>query len=178
MGAPGTLRRSETSPKFRARTSAACHVELYSQVFATSITPFSSRRTMMECLRPALSRSVISSRRAAPRQVYAPLYQCLHTGTPRHATPLPHPTTPGPPPEPPTPAVSQPEDRVARKRKQAELLQRGQALRANPAKPASVLQKRFWKDVFVNDTPGRTRLEERTSIDTHTDARWTPDFSR
>ena len=49
---------------------------------------------------------------------------------------------------------SLPEDRVARKRKQLELLQRGQALRNDAAKPTTNLRKRFWKDVTVKSTDG------------------------
>ncbi|KAL2357090.1 hypothetical protein BJ546DRAFT_837702 [Cryomyces antarcticus] len=106
----------------------------------------------MESLRPLIRASASAPRILRHRQ-YAPL-QCLHTTTPKPATPLPHPTAPGPPPKAPLPSVTQPEDRVARKRKQAELLQRGQALRADPAKPGAALQKRFWKDVSVKETPG------------------------
>src|ERR1700761_2165249 len=78
----------------------------------------------------------------------------MHTAVPKYASPVPHPSVAGPPPPPPTPAASQPEDRVARKRKQAELLQRGLNLRANPSKAGSVLQKRLWTDVSVEETPG------------------------
>ncbi|KAF2104171.1 ATP12-domain-containing protein [Rhizodiscina lignyota] len=77
----------------------------------------------------------------------------LHTVAPQSASPVPHPSVAGPPPPPPTPDVAQPEDRVARKRKQAELLQRGLSLRPNPAKPATALQKRFWKAVSIKETP-------------------------
>ncbi|KAF2756855.1 ATP12-domain-containing protein [Pseudovirgaria hyperparasitica] len=79
--------------------------------------------------------------------------RCIHTTIAQHATPIAHPPATGPPPEPPTPAVSEAQDRVARKLKQAELLRRGQAIRANPAKPATALQKRFWKDSTVKETP-------------------------
>ncbi|OCL04914.1 F1-ATP synthase assembly protein [Glonium stellatum] len=107
----------------------------------------------MEAVRPFQSLAHLSARRIAPQHTFRPLCQCLHTSSQRPATPLPHPTTPGPPPEPPTPAASQAEDRVARKRKQAELLRKAQEIRTNPTKPKTVLQKRFWKDVTVKDTP-------------------------
>ncbi|KAJ4288594.1 hypothetical protein N0V90_011831 [Kalmusia sp. IMI 367209] len=102
----------------------------------------------MESIRPALS----SLRLTAPRRVPRPLYQCLHTSVSRRATPLPHPSVPGPPPETPTPAASDALDRVARKRKQAELLKQAKEVRAAPTRPQSVLAKRFWKDVSVKDT--------------------------
>ncbi|KAF2843782.1 F1-ATP synthase assembly protein [Patellaria atrata CBS 101060] len=79
-----------------------------------------------------------------------PRYQCLHTSSTQLATPV-SPNIPGPPPPPPVPTPTSAEQRVARKRKQAELLQRGKALRADPSKPSSALQKRFWKEVTVKE---------------------------
>lgn len=78
----------------------------------------------------------------------------LHTTSANAATPLSHPAAPGPPPKPPLPAVTQPAERLARKKRQAELLKRGQELKTNPAKPGSALQKRFWKNVDVKETSG------------------------
>jgi ATP synthase F1 complex assembly factor 2 len=43
---------------------------------------------------------------------------------------------------------------VARKRRQAELLKQAQEVRATPSRPKTVLQKRFWQDVTVQETPG------------------------
>lgn len=62
-----------------------------------------------------------------------------------------HPTVPGPPPQPPQ---NLNEEKVARKRKQMEMLQQGKELKVDPKKPATALKKRFWKDVTVKDTPG------------------------
>lgn len=39
-----------------------------------------------------------------------------------------------------------------KKRRQAELLKLGQQARADPAKPGTALQKRFWKNVSLKDT--------------------------
>ncbi|KAK7525719.1 uncharacterized protein IWZ02DRAFT_374173 [Phyllosticta citriasiana] len=75
----------------------------------------------------------------------------LHSSRPVSANPLPHPTTPGPPPGPPKPAASTAQERVARKLQQAELVKRGQELKA---KPTSALKKRFWSNVHVKQTPG------------------------
>lgn len=83
-----------------------------------------------------------------------PLPKCLHTTPSKPAVPLPT-TTAGPPPQPPLPAASQYGDRVDRRRKQAELLKRGQDLRASQMKPGSAMKKRFWKDVSVKEVPGR-----------------------
>jgi ATP synthase F1 complex assembly factor 2 len=61
---------------------------------------------------------------------------------------------PGPPPETPTPSASDALHRVARKRKQAELLKQAKDVRAAPNKPNSALAKRFWKSVTVKETDG------------------------
>ncbi|KAL9124538.1 MAG: hypothetical protein Q9217_006140 [Psora testacea] len=74
--------------------------------------------------------------------------QCLHNSATRSATPLPL-TATGPPPAAPLPAASQDGERVDRRRRQAELLKRGQDLRINQMKPGSAMQKRFWKAVSV-----------------------------
>lgn len=106
----------------------------------------------MEAIRPALA----TLRLSAPLRTYRPLYQCLHTSSARHATPLPHATIPGPPPGKPTPHPSDPLERVARKRRQAELVKQAQDVRTESApssKPKSLLKKRFWKDVVVKETP-------------------------
>ena len=79
--------------------------------------------------------------------------QCLHTTSHRHATPLPI-TATGPPPAAPLPAASQYGERVDRRRRQAELLKRGQDVRASQMKPGTAMQKRFWKDVSVQQDIG------------------------
>lgn len=76
----------------------------------------------------------------------------ISTSTSREATPVHHPNIPGPPPSAPQASVSYPQDRVARKRQQAEALRQSQQKTINPAKPTSALQKRFWKDVSVQET--------------------------
>ena len=83
----------------------------------------------------------------------------LHTTSSHHATPVAHPTIPGPPPRAPRAAVSYPQDRVARKRQQAELLRQSQQARVNPAKPHSALQKRFWTNVLVKEKDGAGGLQ-------------------
>jgi len=79
--------------------------------------------------------------------------QRIHTTHPAPATPLPFAAVGPPPPAPPLPAASQHGERVERRRRQAELLKRGQDLRASQMKPGSALKKRFWKDVSVRTTP-------------------------
>lgn len=107
----------------------------------------------METLRPALA----TLRLAAPRRAYRPLYQCLHTSAARHATPLPHASVPGPPPAKPTPHPSDPLERVARKKRQAEMVKQAQEVRTESVpsnKPKGLLKKRFWKDSVVKETDG------------------------
>ncbi|KAF2430863.1 ATP12-domain-containing protein [Tothia fuscella] len=104
----------------------------------------------MEALRPLTNVSVRRLLQRPPKSICR--YQCLHTTTAKPATPLPFHTAPAPPPPAPVPQLSTPEERLQRKRKNAELLKRGQELKANRAKPAGVLRKRFWKDVTVKET--------------------------
>lgn len=75
----------------------------------------------------------------------------LHTSSAREATPLPHPTVPGPPPSAPQAAATFSQDRLARKRQQAETLRQSQNVKPNPSKPTTVLSKRFWKNVSVQE---------------------------
>jgi len=99
--------------------------------------------------------SFLSSTSSSSRLVlaFAPHARCLHTTTSKPATPLPF-AAAGPPPSAPLPAASQYGERVDRRRRQAELLKRGQDLRASAMKPGSAMKKRFWKDVSVKTTPG------------------------
>lgn len=78
----------------------------------------------------------------------------FHAGAPKRATPIPHVPFAGQPPNPPTVSAEQPEDRLARKRRQAELLLQGQKAKVDTAKPKTLLQKRFWKDVAVKQSEG------------------------
>ncbi|KAF2845244.1 F1-ATP synthase assembly protein [Plenodomus tracheiphilus IPT5] len=105
----------------------------------------------MESLRPALRTLRL------PHRPYRPLYQCLHTTASRGATPLPHPSVPGPPPATPTPQPSEAMARVARKRKQADMMKQAREMRDvySPGnKPKNMLAKRFWKDVHVKEGEG------------------------
>lgn len=86
-----------------------------------------------------------------------PIYQCMHTTAPRPAIPLPV-TATGPPPPAPLPAASQHGQRVDRRRRQAELLKKGQDMRASNMKPGTAMKKRFWKDVSVQADNGMPLL--------------------
>ena len=66
-------------------------------------------------------------------------------------------TAAGPPPEPPTPepAAINKQDRIARKKKQSELLKSGQNLKGlGTGKGGSAATKRFWKDVNIKKVDG------------------------
>jgi hypothetical protein len=102
----------------------------------------------------ALRRSLLALERRPVSRLSRSSCALLHTSYPRAANPVSFPTRAEPPPPPPEPATLSPDDRLGRKRKQAELLQKSRELRANPSRPATVLQKRFWKDVSVIETPG------------------------
>ena len=80
-------------------------------------------------------------------------FECLHTTTSRGATPFPI-TLTGPPPAAPVPEASQYGERVDRRRRQAELLKRGQDMRVSQMKPGTAMKKRFWKDVSVHNDDG------------------------
>ena len=80
----------------------------------------------------------------------------------RSATPLPTGAAAGPPPSAPTPAASHYGDRIGRRRKQAELLQRAKEARASQTsregsstqKKAIPLKRRFWDRVYVKSIKG------------------------
>jgi hypothetical protein len=80
----------------------------------------------------------------------------LHTTPPQPATVIGRLTTTGPPPKAPMPSAEFVESRVARRRKQAELLKRGQDLRAvaGGTGGGTAKLKRFWKDVHVKHVDG------------------------
>lgn len=81
-------------------------------------------------------------------------HRFFHASASQRATPIPHVPFAGQPPNPPTVSAEQPEDRLARKRRQAELLLQGQKAKVDTAKPKTLLQKRFWKDVVVKNSDG------------------------
>ena len=99
-----------------------------------------------------------TSHRTVPYTCPLALLQWLHTTSPRVATPLPI-TATGPPPAAPQPAASQYGERVDRRRRQAELLKRGQDFRTSHMKPGTAMKKRFWKDVSVQTDDGTTQSQ-------------------
>src|ERR1700761_7733401 len=99
----------------------------------------------MEAFQPALIRySSCCVRRRAPALRF------FQTVAPKAATPVSIPSRPGPPP--PPPEASEQDNRISRKRRQAELLIENLKRTTDPSKPGSALKKRFWKDVTVQET--------------------------
>ncbi|KAJ9605669.1 ATP synthase mitochondrial F1 complex assembly factor 2 [Cladophialophora chaetospira] len=83
-----------------------------------------------------------------------PSIRTISSSTPRCATALPI-TATGPPPSAPVPTSIQYGDRVEERRRKAELLKQGKELRAasQPGTKLKPLQKRFWKEVHVQEVP-------------------------
>lgn len=81
--------------------------------------------------------------------------RAIHTTPTHEATQSPI-TIVGTPPSAPTPVAEQVDTRVARRKKQAALLQRGQDLRdiAGGKGSGTAKTKRFWKDVHVKHAEG------------------------
>ena len=105
---------------------------------------------METSLRRAITATSSLSVRRSTRPVLC--YRCLHTTSSNEATPLPHPTIVAPPPSAPQSSPANPQERVLRKRQQAEALRQARELKVNPSKPGTALQRRFWKDVVVKET--------------------------
>ncbi|KAG5927355.1 hypothetical protein E4U42_002332 [Claviceps africana] len=64
----------------------------------------------------------------------------------------------GPPPEPPTPTVRNMNERIERRRKQAELLKQAKVIRNAQDGKTTTLRKRFWKEVSVSEVDGALRV--------------------
>ena len=115
-----------------------------------------STRLLAAIPRASTTASSLSARRTT-RLAYTS-YQStqsrnIHNSSPNSATPLHHPTVPGPPPGPPQQHNTETQERLARKRQQAESFLEGVNSRPSAGKPTSLLKKRFWKDVSVRETP-------------------------
>lgn len=97
--------------------------------------------------------------RLVPRLVNAPVFiRPMHSTVAKPANVASIVGT-GPPPEPPLPAAENVHQRVARRRKQAEMLKNAKELRsASGGKGGGGLRKRFWKDVTVKEVDGKPIL--------------------
>ncbi|KAI8683200.1 hypothetical protein LRP88_04827 [Fusarium phalaenopsidis] len=97
--------------------------------------------------------------RLVPRLVNAPVFiRPIHSTVAKPANVASIVGT-GPPPEPPLPAAENIHQRVARRRKQAEMLKNAKELRsASGGKGGGALRKRFWKDVGVKEVDGTLQI--------------------
>lgn len=117
-----------------------------------------SSRLLAVLPRASQAASSLSARRTSRlASIYAsrPAYsqsRAIHNSPSNSATPLPHATIPGPPPGPPQQHANETQERLNRKRQQAQSFLEGVNSRPKEGKPTSVLKKRFWKDVSVKES--------------------------
>ena len=88
----------------------------------------------------------------------------IHSSIANSANPVPHPTAPGPPPPVPTPVLREHEDRILRKKRQSELLSEVRNSKVSSNKPGGQLKKRFWKEVYVKETPGSSIILSKANF--------------
>ncbi|KAK2626580.1 hypothetical protein QTJ16_003755 [Diplocarpon rosae] len=112
-----------------------------------------------------VSQSTLSSRNSSLR-TSSFIQRCLHTSSAAPATVQPI-TASGPPPKVPVPSAEHVDSRVARRRKQAELLKRGMDLRAvaGGTGGGSAKTKRFWREVHVKQTDGLSTESQEWNAD-------------
>ncbi len=119
---------------------------------SSTTTSFST----MKCLRQfLLTHRAPSSSSSFSFSLTSQRQRHLSTSAPHPATVQPI-TASGPPPKVPVPSAEHVDSRVARRRKQAELLKRGQDLRdiAGGKGGGTAKSKRFWKHVHVREVYG------------------------
>lgn len=139
-------------------TSVNRHTKLTTVHFSSQNITLPTSLHKMKRIQSLLTSPLFCTSKRTP-----PSFQCLHTTPSHHAVPLPI-TATGPPPSAPVPAASEYGERAERRRRQAELLKRGQDLRTSHMKPGSALKKRFWKDVIVKATDGTTHPHPPTKF--------------
>ena len=86
--------------------------------------------------------------------------RALHSNSAKPANVVPVYGT-GPPPEPPQPTIDYygPEHRIARRKRQAELLRQATGLSPSSSYRGKTVRKRFWKDVHVREVNGMSCLQ-------------------
>ncbi|KAK4201317.1 putative mitochondrial protein atp12 precursor [Triangularia verruculosa] len=128
-------------------TISATHVAMVSATRLCLSLPLRAGRTALAAA--TIPRTVVAARK-------------LHSNPPQSAKVVPVYGT-GPPPEPPAPAAEYAvEERLARRRRQAEMLRQARDIRKNGAKTgdpnAPVLKTRFWKDVAIKEVDGALQI--------------------
>lgn len=102
--------------------------------------------------RASSAASSLSARRTSRLATAYTQSRNIHNSPSNSATPLPHVTVPGAPPAPPQQHPTETQERLNRKRQQAESFLAGVNSRPSAGKPVSILRKRFWKNVSVKET--------------------------
>ncbi|CAM1502209.1 Fc.00g041930.m01.CDS01 [Cosmosporella sp. VM-42] len=98
------------------------------------------------------------SLRLVPRLVNAPAFvRTIHStvANPANVAPI---LGTGPPPAPPIPSVAEAHERVARRRRQADMLKNAKELRNAKGSRGAALKKRFWKEVRVKEIDGTLQV--------------------
>lgn len=95
------------------------------------------------------------SRRISSHSVISSALRCSIHSSAVHAANVAPIVGTGPPPEAPIPATPSANERVARRRKQAELLKTAKDIRSAKDGKSVSLKTRFWKDVSVKEVDGR-----------------------
>jgi hypothetical protein len=121
---------------------------------------------MKPTIRRALSSTSVFGLSAYPIRTPAPgcrIARAIHSGSAQAAKVAPVYGT-GPPPDAPLPSAEYTSDRLARRRRQAELLKQAKDIRAAVAAGTGAksktggsgpLRRRFWKEVHVKEVDGR-----------------------
>ncbi|KAJ6444063.1 ATP12 ATPase family protein [Purpureocillium lavendulum] len=96
--------------------------------------------------------------RLLPRTIKGPsAVRSFHSSIPAAANVAPILGT-GPPPEPPTPEARNINERVARRKKQAEMLKAAKVIRNSKDGKQTTLRKRFWKEASVQEVDGALQV--------------------
>lgn len=150
-GRLGAKQTEQTCPKIIMLSTS---LNRMSSVNANIITAVVQMKRISQSVSSEAARS---ARAVFPRRPAQALYTQRSFGTTSRLSadvaPI---TAAGPPPDAPVASVEHTDIRVARKKKQAELLKRGQDMRAigKGTGGGSAKTKRFWKDVNVKKTDG------------------------
>jgi hypothetical protein len=150
----------------KGRSPTPCRKVGPGSIWSTIIKPNTIFSKMKRIAQLPLAEGTNLLRSCSRTRISSPFAQrCLHTSPPNSATVAPI-TASGPPPTAPVPSAEHVDSRVARRRKQAELLKKGQDLRAVAAGTGggSAKHKRFWKDVHVRHTDGMDSIQASWTI--------------
>ena len=113
----------------------------------------SSNTSDHDTMRPPAQISLRALARSANANSVNPHARFIHSTARKAADVAPILGT-GPPPEPPTPAARNINERIERRRRQAELLKQAKVIRNAKDGKSTTVRKRFWKEVTVKEVDG------------------------